>query len=152
MCNDFSARRMLPSMHTASVPHIEHPGSQNTPAENDDNNKEGPVEENVLGHVSLARTRGTFLPLFGHAVSRFPLRPPGRRRVSELGQPLRSGKRPSIGISHRMSTLMTGRPASSRRAQRTGWREIAELPFRYERRGNACERVKWRLPIRFGGW
>ena len=84
-------------------------------------------------------------------LSRFPLRPPGRRRVSELGQPLMNGKKPSIGISHRMSTLMTGRPASSRRAQRTGWREIAELPFRYERRGNACERVKWRLPIRFGG-
>ena len=63
------------------------------------------------------------------AVSRFPSRPPGQRRVSELGQPLTTGKRPLIEISHRMSTLMTGQPASSRRAQRTGWRVTAELPL-----------------------
>ena len=65
-------QRLLCARHvtkraTASVPHIEHPGSQNTPAENDDDDEEGPVEENVLGHVSLARTCGTFLPLFGRA-------------------------------------------------------------------------------------
>ena len=67
MRSDFSARGMLPSAHTANaVPHIQNPGSQSTPADNDDDD-EGPVEENVLGHVSLARTRGTFRPLFGRA-------------------------------------------------------------------------------------
>ena len=65
--SDFTARGMLPSA-SASVPQAEHPGPQNTPAENGNDN-EGPVEENVLGHVSLARTRGTFLHLFMCAAS-----------------------------------------------------------------------------------
>lgn len=61
MRSDFTARGMLPSA-SAGVPRVEHPRTQNMPAENDnDDDDEGPVEENVLGHVSLARTRGTFL-------------------------------------------------------------------------------------------
>ena len=69
MRSDFSARGMLssaPTASTTSVSHAQHPGFQNTPADDDDD-EEGPVEENVLGHVSLARIRSTFLTLFGHA-------------------------------------------------------------------------------------
>ena len=67
MRSDFSAHGMLPSAHPVNtVPHIQNLGSQSTPADNDDD-KEGPVEENILGHVSLARTCGTFRPLFRRA-------------------------------------------------------------------------------------
>ena len=69
MRSDFSARGMLSSALTASttsVSHAQHLGFQNTPADND-NNEEGPVEENVLGQVSLAQICSTFLTLFGHA-------------------------------------------------------------------------------------
>ena len=69
MCSDFSARGMLssaPTASTTSVSHTQHPGFQNTPADDDDD-EEGPVEENVLGHVSLAQIRSMFLTLFGHA-------------------------------------------------------------------------------------
>ena len=56
MRSDFSARGMLssaPTASTTSVSHTQHLGFQNMPADNDDD-EEGPVEENVLGHVSLA--------------------------------------------------------------------------------------------------
>src|ERR1700677_3451931 len=86
------------------------------------------VDQGVQGTLLIHVRPIVLHRTIGRTMSRFPLRPPGRRRVSELGQPLTTGKRPLIEISHRMSTLMTGQPASSRRAQRTGWREIAELP------------------------
>ena len=63
MRSDFSACGMLPGPHAPSDPQHTHLGSQNMPPENEDDEddeEDSPVEENVLGHVSLARTRGTF--------------------------------------------------------------------------------------------
>ena len=58
MRSDFVARGMLPGQRPANVPQVTRP---------DDNEDEddSPVEdsENVLGHVSLARTCGTFFSL-----------------------------------------------------------------------------------------
>jgi hypothetical protein len=51
MCSDFCARGMLPSVHTAGVPHVN---------DGKGDEEDGSVEENVLGHVSLARTYGMF--------------------------------------------------------------------------------------------
>jgi hypothetical protein len=45
MCGDFCVRGMLPSVHTAGVPHVN---------DGEGDKEDGPVEENVLGHVSLA--------------------------------------------------------------------------------------------------
>ena len=62
MRSDFAARGMLPAGHAAGrqVSHI---------LDDDDN---GPVEEqNILGHVTLAQTRGTSSFLADESISNF---------------------------------------------------------------------------------
>jgi len=68
MHTDFVARGMLPAGHPPWRNLSAHPNpKQVTPGNNDDNNDDdddddgAPVEENVLGHVVLARTRGKSL-------------------------------------------------------------------------------------------
>jgi hypothetical protein len=61
MHSDFTARSMLPGRHSANVPQVTHLDENN----NEDDEDDTPVEdsENVLGHVSLARTHGTLFSL-----------------------------------------------------------------------------------------
>lgn len=67
MRSDFSARGMLGSqVASVSQPEATHPRAHDGSSEDGDgeqDNDNGPVEENVLGHVALARTRGMFMTL-----------------------------------------------------------------------------------------
>ena len=58
MCTDFVARGMLPTDHPPRGSLSANSNSVQTTPEDDDDDDGGPVEEDVLGHVVLARTRG----------------------------------------------------------------------------------------------
>lgn len=56
---DFAKRGMLPGGHTANPSTLQGPEHLNLPSgNNDEDEDEGPVEEDILGHVVLARNRG----------------------------------------------------------------------------------------------
>ena len=58
MCADFVEHDMLPGSYTANRT-LQGPKHLRMPTDDDDDdNNEGPVDEDILGHVTLARNRG----------------------------------------------------------------------------------------------